>query len=49
MLVWPAEGELYFQTAFVKRMKNDADSVISFPRWHRIILTPQAIPANAAR
>lgn len=41
LLSWPTEDQLYFQTAFVKRMKNDADSVMSFPRWHRLILTPQ--------
>lgn len=40
-LNWLSEDQLYFQTAFVKRMKNDADSVMSFPRWHRLILTPQ--------
>jgi hypothetical protein len=40
-LNWLTEDQLYFQTAFVKRMKNDADSVMSFPRWHRLILTPQ--------
>lgn len=45
-LVWPTEDQLYFQTAFVKRMKNDADSVMSFPRWHRLILTPQAAVLN---
>jgi hypothetical protein len=41
-LNWLTEDQLYFQTAFVKRMKNDADSVMSFPRWHRLILTPQS-------
>lgn len=42
-LSWPADSELYFQTAYIKRMKNEADSVTSFPRWHRLILTPQAM------
>ncbi|MEJ7848145.1 MAG: hypothetical protein WKF92_08665 [Pyrinomonadaceae bacterium] len=41
-LSWPVDSELYFQTAYIKRMKNEADSVTSFPRWHRLILTPQA-------
>jgi Tol biopolymer transport system component len=45
-LNWPSEEQLYFQTAFVKRMKNEADSVTSFPRWHRLILTPQATVLN---
>jgi hypothetical protein len=40
-LNWTADDLLYFQTAYIKRMKNEADSVTSFPRWHRLILTPQ--------
>lgn len=44
LLSWPEDDMLYFQTAFIKRMKNEADSVTSFPRWHRLILTPQAPP-----
>ncbi len=45
-LNWPSEEQLYFQTAYIKRMKNEADSVTSFPRWHRLILTPQASVLN---
>lgn len=45
-LSWPEDGILYFQTAFIKRMKKEIDSVTSFPRWHRLILTPQAVPAK---
>ena len=41
-LNWTADDLLYFQTAYIKRMKNDADSVTSFQRWHRLVLTPQA-------
>ena len=41
-LNWQADELLYFQTAYIKRMKNDADSVTSFPRWHRLVLSPQA-------
>ncbi len=44
-LHWPSNDLLYFQTAFMKRMLNEADSVSSFPRWHRLILTPQ-VPTN---
>lgn len=40
-LAWTANDLLYFQTAFIKRMKKEADSVTSFPRWHRLVLTPQ--------
>ena len=45
LLNWTADDLLYFQTAFVKRMKNETDSVTSFPRWHRLVLSPQ--PATA--
>ena len=40
-LSWSEDGILYFQTAFIKRMKKEIDSVTSFQRWHRLILTPQ--------
>jgi len=40
-LVWNADDLLYFQTAFIKKMKNDADSVTSFARWHRLVLSLQ--------
>ncbi|HTK37617.1 MAG TPA: hypothetical protein VL325_03920 [Pyrinomonadaceae bacterium] len=40
-LVWNADDLIYFQTAFVKKMKNDADSVTSFARWHRLVLSVQ--------
>jgi hypothetical protein len=43
-LNWTANDLLYFQTAFVKRMKNEADSAMSFPRWHRLVLSPQPMP-----
>ena len=42
-LNWQADDLLYFQTAYIKRMKNEADSVTSFPRWHRLVLSPQAV------
>jgi len=41
-LAWSTDDILYLQTAYVKRMRNEADSVISFARWHRLILTVQA-------
>lgn len=40
-LNWSAPELLYFQTAYIRRMKNEADSATSFVRWHRLILTPQ--------
>jgi hypothetical protein len=45
-LAWTADELLYFQTAFIKRMKKETDSVTSFPRWHRLVLTPQAVPVR---
>ncbi|MEP6705660.1 MAG: hypothetical protein ABJB34_12710, partial [Acidobacteriota bacterium] len=42
-LNWTADDLLYFETAYIKRMKNEADSVTSFPRWHRLVLTTQEI------
>lgn len=41
---WTADDLIYLKTAYVRRMKNDADSVTSFARWHRIILTEQPAP-----
>ena len=41
-LAWTADDLLYLQTAYVKRMKNEAESVRSFSRWHRLVLSPQA-------
>lgn len=40
-LEWESEQILYFQTAYIKRMLNEAESVTSFARWHRLILSPQ--------
>jgi hypothetical protein len=40
-LNWTADDLLYLETAAVKRMKIEADSAISFSRWHRLVLTPQ--------
>jgi hypothetical protein len=40
-LDWTSDDILYLRTAYVKRMKNDADSVTSFARWHRLIFSYQ--------
>jgi hypothetical protein len=39
-LEWPLDGELYFQTGFVKQYKT-GDGARSSLRWHRLILSPQ--------
>lgn len=43
LLEWTADDLLYFQTGYVKLMKNEAESVRSYLRWHRLILSPQAV------
>lgn len=42
-LEWTADDLLYFQTGYIKQMKNEADSARSYLRWHRLILTPQPV------
>ena len=42
-IAWTADDLLYLETAYVRRMKNEADSVRSFSRWHRLALTAQAL------
>lgn len=43
LLNWSSPDILNFETAYIKRMQNEADSATSFVRWHRLILTPQPI------
>lgn len=45
-IAWTADDIIYLMTAYVRRMKNDADSVTSYSRWHRIILTEQPAPQS---
>lgn len=46
-IAWTADDTLYLQTAYLRRMKNEADNVLSFSRWHRLIFTAQpTISAN---
>jgi hypothetical protein len=40
-LLWPDDNTIYLKTAYVKRMKNEADNVTSFARWHRLTLSIQ--------
>jgi hypothetical protein len=40
-IAWPSDDLIYLQTAYVRRMKNEADNVHSFSRWHRLPLTAQ--------
>ena len=41
-IAWTADDLFYLKTAYIKRMKNEGDSVMSFSRWHRLAFTAQA-------
>ncbi len=41
-LAWTADDLIYLKTAYVKRPINDPVGVMSFARWHRLALLPQA-------
>jgi len=45
-IAWTAAEVLYLKTAYLRRMRNEADSVQSFARWHRLIFSvqPEATP-----
>lgn len=45
-IAWTAEELIYFETAYVRRMKNEADNSHSFSRWHRIVLSAQPTAAT---
>lgn len=38
---WPTSDKLYVQTAYVRMFPNDP--VNNFPRWHLLVLSPQAV------
>lgn len=40
-LLWAENEMIYLKTAYIKRMKNVADNVTSFARWHRLPLSVQ--------
>jgi hypothetical protein len=43
LLEWPEDSMIYLQTAYVKNFLDSAESVTSFARWHRLILSPQPV------
>lgn len=45
-LEWTEEKMLYIQTGYVKEMKDTANSARSYLRWHRLLLSPQAVKVN---
>ncbi len=40
-IAWTTDELIYLQTAYLRRMKSEADSVRSFSRWHRLALSAQ--------
>ncbi|MBK7801481.1 MAG: hypothetical protein IPJ55_02165 [Chloracidobacterium sp.] len=42
-LEWPSDDLLYLKTAYIRRLKNEADNVTSFSRWHRLALSAQSV------
>lgn len=48
-IAWTADDLLYLQTAYLRRMRNEADSVRSFSRWHRVALSVQQSPSPKNR
>ena len=42
-LEWAQDSLLYLQTGYIKEMKNSAESARSYLRWHRLVLSPQAV------
>lgn len=40
-IAWTADDLLYLQTAYLRRMKIETESVRSFSRWHRLVLSAQ--------
>ena len=45
-LEWTEDKMLYLQTGYIKEMKETANSVRSYLRWHRLMFSPQAIKIN---
>ena len=42
-VAWTADDLLYSKTAYLKRMKLEAENVTSFSRWHRLVLSQQIV------
>lgn len=45
-LEWTEDKMLYLQTGYIKEMKDAANSARSYLRWHRLLLSPQAVKVN---
>lgn len=42
-LIWTEDAMLYFETAYVREFRDSINNVRSNSRWHRLILSPQAV------
>jgi hypothetical protein len=45
-LEWTEDKMLYLQTGYIKELKDAAQSSRSYLRWHRLVLSPQAVKVN---
>lgn len=45
-LEWTEDKTLYLQTGYIKELKDAANSTRSYLRWHRLLLSPQAVKVN---
>jgi hypothetical protein len=45
-LVWAEDKTLYFETGFVRNYLEETESVRSYMRWHRLLLSAQAVPLS---
>ena len=37
-LIWLSDDTIYFETAYIRKMKNQNDNTVSFARWHKLTL-----------
>lgn len=45
-LEWSDDKMLYLQTGYVKEFKDSTQNTRSYLRWHRLLLSPQAVKLN---
>jgi len=43
VIEWTQDALIYLQTAYVKNYLDTGESISSFARWHRLVLSPQAV------
>lgn len=48
-LVWPEDKMLYLETGFVRNYLDETESVRSYMRWHRLVLSAQAVTLSTTQ